>query len=418
MAYVTMHLLVFAVLLFFSAFFSGAETALFSIKKAELYRFSNSPKITERTISSLMTNPDGILATLLLGNLFVNLSLTAVVTNFLLGFFGDYGHLISIAIVTPLIIILSEITPKLIAVNLYMNLLSALLPFLLLFHKVFYPARILLMKYTDMLTKIFKLELKYSNLTEDELKYVVASGEKKGILDKSESDIIKNVISFSRKEASNIMYPRNEAVFISYGASIESAMELCLENDIIRLPVYKDDYDNIVGFVDSRDLMSTYLGYKKRKSINSFIRPIDFFPFSKDLNELLRDFLLKKIQIAVVVDEYGGTAGIVTLNSILSSLLGKNFGKWGNYKKNQIRTISEGRFIVSGNLQLDEFNSFFNVNLESVNSDTIGGFVVEKLNALPARGMSLEISDLEITVRHVSKRKIISLEVFVKEREA
>ena len=196
------------------------------------------------------------------------------------------------------------------------------------------------------------------------------------------------------------------------------AMELCLENDIIRLPVYKDDYDNIVGFVDSRDLMSTYLGYKKRKSINSFIRPIDFFPFSKDLNELLRDFLLKKIQIAVVVDEYGGTAGIVTLNSILSSLLGKNFGKWGNYKKNQIRTISEGRFIVSGNLQLDEFNSFFNVNLESVNSDTIGGFVVEKLNALPARGMSLEISDLEITVRHVSKRKIISLEVFVKEREA
>jgi magnesium and cobalt transporter len=159
--------------------------------------------------------------------------------------------------------------------------------------------------------------------------------------------------------------------------------------------------------------MSSYLGYKKSRNINRFIKPIDFFPFSKELTELLEDFLEKKIQIAVIVDEYGGTAGIVTLSSILSSLLGKEFGKWENYKKTGIRCIEQKKYIVSGDLQIDEFNLFFNERFTSNNSDTIGGFVIEQLNFFPSKGAKVILNDIEITVKTIVKRKIITLDVSV-----
>jgi len=413
MSYIISHISIALVFLILSAFFSGTETALFSLKKADLHRLSLSVKSSERAIATLMNTPDRILATILIGNLFVNLSLAAIVTNFLLGYFGKYGHFISISVVTPLIIILSEITPKVIAVNTYLNFSRASFPLILFFHKIFYPARFIIMKYTDLLTRVFKLNLKHTSLTEDELRFVINSGEEKGLIDKRESDIIKNVMRFSEKEASNIMYPRNQATFIQYGSTIEQAMELIIDNELVRIPVYKEDYDDIAGFIDSRDLMGAHLGYKKIRNINRFIKPIDFFPFSKELTELLEDFLEKKIQIAVIVDEYGGTAGIVTLSSILSSLLGKQFGKWENYKKSGIREIEPNHYLVSGELQLDEFNLFFNEKFISNNSDTIGGYLIEQLNFFPAKGEKIKLSDFEIIIKTVSKRKIITLDVHI-----
>lgn len=411
MSIILIHIAIAVFFLILSAFFSGTETALFSLKKADLHRLANSEKGSERAIASLMNSPDSILSTLLIGNLFVNLSLAAVMTSFLLEYFGDSGHIISLAIVTPLIIVLSEITPKVIAVNTYLNFSTTSFPVIIFFHKLFYPARFIIMKYTDLITRIFRLNLAHTSLTEDELRYVIKSGEEKGIIDKRESDIIKNVLRFSNKEASNIMYPRNQAVFLQYGSSIKEAMELIIENDMIRIPVFKEDYDDIIGFIDSRDIMEHYLGYKKARNINRFIRPIDFFPFSKDLTELLEDFLQKKIQIAVIVDEYGGTAGIVTLSSLLSSLLGKEFGKWENYKKSGIREIEPGRFIVSGDVQIDEFNIYFSQKFGSSNSDTIGGYIIEQLNTLPVKGAKVVLNNLEITLKNVGKRKIITLEV-------
>jgi putative hemolysin len=157
-------------------------------------------------------------------------------------------------------------------------------------------------------------------------------------------------------------------------------------------------------------MISAFIG-KKKKTINKYIRPIDFFPFSKDLNELLNDFLNKKIQIAIVVDEYGGTAGIATLNSILSALLGKDFGKWENFKRDMVRDLGDGNYIVYGEMQLDDFNTFFNLNLFSSNSDTIGGYVIEELSTLPEKGDTIVIENLELKIKSVIKRTIKTIEV-------
>ncbi len=410
MDYILIHIIILIILLAMSAFFSGAETALFSLKKADLHRFEISKKIRENSIAKTMKEPEKVLITLLIGNLFVNLSLTAIATNFMLSYFGHYGHLITIAFVTPLILILSEITPKIIAINNYSSLSKSFFPYVNLFHKILSPVRYFILFYSNIVISFLNLNLQHSNLTEDELGHVITSGEKQGLINKQESEILKNVLRFTKKEASNIMYPRNQAIFIEYDSTIADAMTLILDNEIVRIPVYKNDPDNIVGVIDSRDMISSYVSNKKKK-INRFIRPVDFFPFSKDLNELLNDFLKKKIQIAIIVDEYGGIAGVATLNAILSALLGKDFGKWENFRRDMVRDLGDGNYIVYGEMQLDEFNTFFNLNLNSSNSDTIGGYIIEELSSIPVKGDSINIEKLDLKIKSVVKRTIKTIEV-------
>ncbi|HPS58487.1 MAG TPA: CNNM domain-containing protein, partial [Spirochaetota bacterium] len=287
------HLTVLLILLTLSAFFSGTEAALFSLKKSDLYRFSRSSKPGENRISRYMAEPDKVLITLLTGNLFVNLSLTALATSFLLSYFGHYGHFISIAFVTPLIIIFGETTPKIMAIHSYLEVSRYTFPVYRIFHKILSPVRYMIILITDIVIRVFGLKLEHSLLTTEELGHVVNSGEKLGLIDKKESDIIKNMIRFTSREASNIMYPRNQALFIQKGSSISDAMELFMENEIVRMPVYGEDFDDIIGMIDSRDILSCHLGYKKSRNINKFIKPVEFFPFSKDLSELLNDFLKK-----------------------------------------------------------------------------------------------------------------------------
>ncbi len=410
MNYIFLHIAFLIIFLLLSAFFSGTETALFSLKKADLHRFSESKNKRENLIARIMMTPEKILITLLIGNMFVNFALTALATNFMLSYFGHYGHIITIAFVTPLIIILSEITPKIVAINMYHSMSKNFFPFINLFHNIISPLRYCIIFISDILIKILNLNLQYGNMTEDELGHVITTGEKQGLINKQESEILKNVLRFSRKEASNIMYPRNQAIFVEYGSTIMEAMLLILENDVVRIPVYKNDIDNIIGVIDSRDMISPYIG-RKKMLINKYIRPIDFFPFSRDLNDLLRDFLSKKIQIAIIVDEYGGTAGVATLNSILSALLGKDFGKWENFKREMVRNVGENNYIVYGEMQLDDFNTFFNLNISSNNSDTIGGYVIEELLSIPDKGDSLIIENLELRIKSVVKRTIKTMEV-------
>lgn len=410
MDYILLHLIILIILLILSAFFSCSETALFSMKKADLHRFSESKNYSEKSVARLMKEPDKIMITLILGNLFVNLSLTAITTSFMLNYFGHYGHLITIAFITPLIIILSEITPKIVAINNYISLSIILFPAINLFNKITFPVRYLIIIFTNLFIKMLDLNLQHSNLTEDELGHVITTGEKQGVINKQESHIIKNVLRFKTKEASNVMYPRNQAVFIQYGSTVEDAIALTFENEIIRIPVYKNDPDNVVGIIDSRDILSAYIVNKKKK-INKFIRPVEFYPFSKDLDELLNDFLKKKIQIAVIADEYGGTAGIVTLNSILSALLGKDFGKWESSRRTMFKVIDDNKYTVSGEMQLDEFNIHFNLNLHSSNSDTIGGYVTEKLSSIPHKDDYIMIDNLKLKIRNMTKSTVRLIEV-------
>jgi len=394
-----------------STFFSGSESALFSLKRSDLHRFSHSGEWSEKSLSALMKEPQKILITILTGNLFVNLSLSMLSTKYLLNVWHQWGHFISIAVMTPLIMIFCEISPKILAMASNEAFSKKALPPLRFFHVLLAPVRALLLLYTNAMIRIFHLDLNRTTITSDELNHAVRMGEKHGVIGKNEGVFIANVLRFARKDASNIMFPRSSAVFLPYGSTIPEAMEVFVESGVIRAPVYKNDLDHVVGFIDSRDMIPFFLGQKKAKNINRFIHEIEFFPASRELHDLLNDFLSEGIQIAVVLDEYGGTAGVVTLNKLLSELMGREMTKWEDDSKKDIRLIDGNVRVISGEMQIDDFNRLFDERLESRNADTIGGYIIERLSYIPKRGQELAAGKYILRVRYIRKNKNETVEV-------
>ena len=369
MDYYTFNIIALIFLLYLSAFFSGSETALFALKKSDIHRFSLSQERREQTVYKVMLNPKRILITILIGNLFVNLILSAIATRMLLDRWEAYGHFISIALVTPVIIIFCEITPKVISINTHLGFSKRVIPQLQFFHRLFYPLRVLFLSMTNLLVGFLKLDSEAdSSITKEELDMAVEIGENEGIIKEDEGAFIKNVLRFSGKDASNIMIPRNKAVFISSNATIDEAVEIFLKEGILRAPVYRTDLDTIVGLIDSRELVPYVMGIRKAKTVKRLIHDINHFPASRELGDLLADFLLKKIQIAIVIDEYGGTAGVVTLSSILSELMGKEFLQWEDIYKPDILKMDGTTCIISGDMQIEDFIINFKETIETKNS--------------------------------------------------
>ena len=406
------NVFVLLALLFFSAFFSGSEVALFSLSKSELLRLSSSSRKLEKTIAALMVEPRKILVTILIGNLLANLLLPAFTTRILLEVFPRYGHFMAIAIVTPLIIILCDITPKTITRSDPEGFSRRVARLLQVFHRLFMPFREALLAVNNAIIALFGLDPRKEDvITEAELDMAVKMGEKDGIIGKEEGAFIKNVLRFSKKEAQNIMIPRNQAVFIPYGSSIEDAASVFRTRGLVRALVYRKDFDDVVGVLDSRRLVPYLYGYKKARNINRLLFSIYHYPATKELGDLLVDFLANKLQIAVVIDEYGGTAGVVTLSGILSELLGVDFAMFQEGYKPAIRKTGGNSSIISGEMQIDDFNLTFNENLASKESETIGGYIIERLGYFPAKDEFIETGKYVLRVRRVEKKRIHSIEV-------
>jgi len=400
-----------------SAFFSGSETALFALKKSDLHRFAGSKSRRERAINLAMSEPQNMLITILIGNLFVNLGASVFSTSLFLDQYHEYGHIISIAVVTPVMILLCEISPKAIAIGSYESFSRKVYPLLQFFHMAFFPLRILLLGFTDGIIRLFRLKVEQNPITEDELGMAIHHGEESGLIDKNEGAFLKNVMVFAQKEASHIMFHRNRATFIPYGSTVKEAMKIILDNDVIRAPVYKKDLDHVVGFVDSKDLMPAYLGYRQAKNINRFIQEIKFFPSTRELNDLLNDFLEMGIQVAVLVDEYGGTDGIVTLNGLLTELMGGGSTRWEVKGRSDVRRLSESVIVVSGDMQIPDFNATFNADIDTTESETIGGYFIEQMARLPKKGDEIEIEDYILRLRYIAKNHVESLELIEKEEK-
>lgn len=407
-------ILVLVFFLLLSGFFSGSETAFFSLKKADLHRFATSRHRNEKAISSLMKNPENILITILTGNLFVNLISSAMLTKILLSFFKQYGHFISIVLLTPVIIILCEIFPKILAINSYYAVTKSVVGPLSAIHRLLFPIRFILVGFSNIVIRIFSLKIdETASITKEELDMVITLGTDEGILNKEESNFMKNVLKFSHKEALNVMIPRTKAVFIPIDCSISKAIRIFNDTGAVRAPVYREDIDNVVGVLDSRELIPYVRGYKKSKTIGGLIHDITHYPATKGLDELLSDFLRKKIQIAIVVDEYGGTEGVVTLSSIVSELLGKH-EVWEKIKKPAIRKIDENVWVISGNLQIDDFNDHFDGNIQTKETETIGGYITEVLGCFPEKNTEIIEGKYIFRVKLIRKNRIESVEIIAR----
>ncbi|HQO03854.1 MAG TPA: hemolysin family protein [Spirochaetota bacterium] len=404
-------LLFLVLFLLLSGFFSGSETAFFSLKKSDLHHFSISKKRNEKAVSGLMKNPENILITILIGNLFVNLISSAMLTRILLVFFKQYGHFISIAVLTPVIIILCEIFPKIISINSNIAVAKSVVGPLSVIHRFLFPIRYILVGFSNIVIHFLNLKIDdTAGITKEELDMVITYGKDEGLLNKEESNFMKNVLKFSQKEAMNVMIPRTKAVFIPIDCTISKAIKIFKETGAVRAPVYRDDIDTVVGVLDSRELIPYVRGYKKAKTIRGLIHDMTHYPATKGLDELLSDFLRKKIQIAIVVDEYGGTQGVVTLSSIVSELLGEN-EVWEKVSKPAIRKVDNHSWIIPGNLQIDDYNDYFEENIQTKETETIGGYITEVLGCFPEKNTEILEGKYILRVKLIRKNRIESVEI-------
>jgi putative hemolysin len=413
---IVLELLILVVFLMFSALFSFSETVLFSLRKSELMMMAASQNKKEKIIAAVMVTPQKILITILLGNLFVNLIISALSTRLLLSMWEEYGHFIAILLVTPIIILFGEIFPKIVAILNPGKYSGYIINIINIIHGLFAPIRVILIGYVDLMIRIFGLiPDRDSKITEEDLDNALRISETDGVIGTEESKFIKNVLRFSKKEAQNIMIPRNQSMFVPYNATVDEAIQIFSKTRSIRLPVYKGDMDNVVGVLDYRDLLPYRWGIKNARNINRLLYSIYHYPSSKELGELLDEFLRKKIQIAVVVDEYGGTAGIVTLSSILSELLGRGFSQKEKSYKPQIRKIGGDESVISGDMQIDDYNVLFSESLASSESETIGGYILEKLGYFPRKNDVYATDKYLLRIRRIIRNRIDTIQVISRE---
>ncbi len=410
---VPLLLLPVAALVLLSCVFSGSETALFSLSKPELYSFSISKRKSENMLARLMKRPQGILVTILTGNLLVNNLLTMLVTDSLVSRYHDYGHLISIGIVSPLLIVVCEMLPKLLSVR-QPHLVSRIVSgFIRWVHVLLIPLTFILHSISNFMVSVLRLSsTDTASVTEHEIESVLASHEQFGYLSPEESSFIRNVLYFSKKNAKNVMSPRNTSLSIDYSTPVSELLTLVKSDAPQRIPVYKKTPDTIVGMIDTRDLVPYAAGLKTGRSIAPIIQPVMHYPESKELGELLGDFVSGGFQMAVLVDEYGGTSGFVTLSSIISEVMGDNFALDEGKAKREVWKI-KNKTVVSAEMQLHDFNQQFGDTIDSNESETLGGYLTERFGHFPRKGESLSTDFYRIRVRAVSGNKIRTVEIEV-----
>lgn len=415
MAHTFFLLITLMVLSLASAFFSGSETALFSLKRSDLMVFRDSGLKREKGLAQIMLNPQQILITILLGNLFANLFITMISTSLLLEVWGNTGHFVSIILVTPLMILFLEIVPKVFALHSSTGFSRSVYYPLQLFHLVVVPFRIVISTITNGIINVMGLRLEHRNITAGELTHVVEESQEEGVLEKGEGTFINNVMRFSRMEGGEVMFPRNKTLFIPETATVNQAVKMLREAGAVRAPVFSGDVDHVTGMIDMRKLLPYFHGFKQAKNIKRLSTTITFFPATRSLTELLDDFLHSGIQIAVLLDEYGGTQGVITLNQILSVIMGKEYNRFEIDQEKDIRYKTGEGTVVSAKMLILDFNDQFGCRLDSIHSDSIGGYLMEIAGGIPGKGEHFTIPGYRLTVKNITGNRLESIQVSVLE---
>ncbi|MGC8765301.1 MAG: hemolysin family protein [Brevinematia bacterium] len=399
------------IILFFllSAFFSSSETALFSLDEIKIKKIKDRKEA--RTIKNLLKKPSILLITILLGNTIANILISSSMEKIL-----PFKNTILITItVTLLILIFGEIIPKTIAILVpeRVSKLSSLpLYFMITLLK---PALKVVDRFVFRLTGLLKRKGKKSEEETNKdiifaLKSIVA---REDIFNREERELIENVLMFAGKEVWNIMTPRNKIISIEKTASIDEVIQCIRKNKFSKIPVYEGTNDNITGYIEIKDILTGTLETEKGDfSIEKFIKPMYFVPETKRLSEMLADFEKKNIKIATVIDEYGSALGIVTLSDVLGEILGEIIDE--SFKvENKIFQLSDEKFLVSGDIGIDDFNEFFDTKIESGNFETLAGYIIERYGDIPDEGYSTKIDNLAIIVK---KKKQSHIEQFLVEK--
>jgi gliding motility-associated protein GldE len=412
------YVAIFVILLGLSAFFSGSETAYFSLPRSEIGIFEISPERSENRVAKLISQPRQLLITIIVGNTIVNIttaSLAAVLTTRLcekFNFNPEIGILLNVVVVTLVILITSEIIPKVIAVRNPRAYSRTVSGFLTILFYLFYPITYLLTRFTRFVQNSVGFTVDKTHLSEEELKVLVEVGAEHGTLEKDEKEMIHSIFEFGETTVKEIMVPRTDMVCVEAGSTLSQVMELVKSKLLSRIPVYENRIDNIIGILYVKDLLP-FISRKRheRFDLKKLARPAYFVPEQKMIDDLLRHFQKERIHMALVVDEYGGIAGLVTLEDVIEEIVGEiqdeHDKEFPLYTK-----IDKNTYVVDGRMSIEEINEEFHLNLPTEEGvETISGFILSLLGTLPEEKEVTRYGKHQFVIEKVAKNRILKVRI-------
>jgi putative hemolysin len=400
-------------LLFLSAFFSGVETAFISLSKIRLQHLKEKKKKGIDLVMKLRENRERLLITILIGNNFVNIAASALATSVAIDLFGSSGVGIVIGVMTLLILIFGEITPKTIAMgaNEWIAIHTAKTIRFLEF--IFFPLIIILEKQTSIMSKPFKGKKKPA-ITEEEIISVVNLGKEIGEVKEDEREMIHNIFKFGDQTAEDIMVPRTQIYAIDSNENLFNVIDEIMEEGYSRIPVYEETIDNIIGILYLKDLMRYLANEKKEVNIKDIIKPALYVPESMPIDYLLKKLKKAKNHIAIVVDEHGGFSGIVTIEDMIEEIVGEIYDETDK-EEVYIRKITPNKYIVKGETEISYLNNKLKLDIEkSEEYETISGFILETIKRMPEIGEKIEHKNFFLNVTNKGERRIIEIEIILK----
>ncbi len=405
-------------LVFMSGFFSSTETAYSCSSRIRLRTLaSNGNKKAGKVLDLAENNYDKFISTVLVGNNIVNLSASTLSTILFARLIVDANTsaIVSTVAITLAVLIFGEITPKFIAKAYPEKLSLTFYPLIKLFYYIFYPFNFIFGGWKWLIGKIFRMKNE-DVVTEEEIMTIVEEAEEDGTLREDETELIRSVIEFDDLEVGDILVPRVNIVAIDINDSMEQIRKVFDNEGYSRIPVYKDSIDTIIGTIHEKDFFNAYLNGKK--GIDGIMQNAFYTTEHAKISVLLRQLQKKKVHIAVVLDEYGGTLGMVTLEDILEELVGEI---WDEHDEeiNHFKQVNDNTFVIDGNAPTKDAFEFFELKdaQDEFEASTVSGWVIEMLGEIPRANVKLSYKNLDIEVLKSTVKKVLSVKVTVNNQQ-
>jgi len=391
-----------------SAFFSATETAFTSLNRLRLKAKADAGDLSSARILALADEYDKLLTTILIGNNVVNIAATTVSTSLFIKLMGDYGPAMSTVVLTIVILIFGEVSPKSLAMERSEAFARFAAPIMRLLMFLLTPLAWLFAQLKKLLVVLFRAK-EDDGITEEELVTMVDQAESEGGLNRHESELIRSAIEFGDMEVQEILTPRVDIAAVEDTASMEETAGIFAESGYSRLPVYHKDIDDIVGVIHEKDFHAAR--YRGQTSLSAITTPVLYTTGNTKISDLLRILQKKKAHMVVVVDEYGGTEGLCTMEDIVEELVGEI---WDEHDEviEEFKKQPDGSYLISCNAALTDLYDLFRLKGEC-EANTVSGWVMEQVGRVPEEGDTFESDGLSVTVTKVDHRRVLEIRVVV-----
>ncbi len=410
----TVSILLFVICILLSAFFSSSEVALISITRAKVRTLVNENRPGSKALAALKESPEHLLITILIGNNIVNVAAASLATAIAIQVFGDIGVGIATGFVVIILLVFSEIGPKIYAARAPDSFALTVAPVVLVLSRIFTPLIWLVQRMNPKFGS--GKETIEPSVTEEEIKEWIDVGKEEGTIEQAEQDMLYSVLEFADTTAREIMTPRVNVIAMEDTVSFEAAIRIFNETGFSRIPVYHDQIDNINGILNVKDVFSAMISHRKDAAVKDVMYDPMFVPETKKIDDLLKELQVHRVQMAIVIDEYSSFVGIVTVEDILEEIVGDILDEYDK-EEPEIQKISEGVHVVDAQMWVDEINERMEIDLPVDESyETIGGLIIDRLGHLPLHpGEKVEVNDGKITlvVMQMHGRRIVKAKIVI-----